>query len=297
MLKIFNGGLRITYLQNSNRLEIYDWEPITSTVKPPTHLSDEILIRPELTGTPFASPVALRQALQSGAVTYHGEERIAERTALVLETTDISRLPFYRLWYDKETLFLLKSEEYQGRAGLKQLRTSFECTQVRYGVPLRADMFSIPTLVGAKITYVRVRNASPEVIRRLSFTPLIPRHLPESLVIDATSVMTRTISDAPGETSELFHQSLRSQSGQGSISIFQHKTEGMPLFPEPPGYVKEKRVLEINGQPAELTIWERGMEETPVLSWTQRDVEITMIGKGLPLDTVLAVARSMQPLK
>lgn len=297
LLKIFNGNVRITYLRGSNRLEIYDWEPIMSKVKPPAQLPDEILLRPELTGTPFASPVALRQAWSSGTLIYHGEEHIAGHTALVLETTDTSGLPFYRLWYDKETLFLLKSEEYQSRADSRRLRTSLECIRVRYGVPLKADMFSMPAVVGAKITYVRVRNATPEILHQLSFTPLIPRHLPESLTVDATSVMTQTVSDMPEENSELFHQSLRSQFGQGSISIFQHKTGVLPLFPEPVGYVKEERILEINRHSAELAILEREGEEVLVLNWAQNGVQITMVGKGLSMDTLLAVAQSMQPME
>jgi len=141
LIKIFSNNVRSTYLPTSNYLEIYDWEPIDSRVKTQERGIGEILLMPAAVGTPFASPPALHEALQSGALVCGGEEQIAGRIASILETTEKSNLPPYRLWYDKETLFLLKSEEYQ--TNFKHLRTSLECTRVRYGVPLKADRFSI----------------------------------------------------------------------------------------------------------------------------------------------------------
>jgi len=128
----------------------------------------------------------------------------------------------------------------------------------------------MPDLPEVKTTYIRVRNATAEIVRELPFTPLVPYHLPMNLIIDTTAVMTRTVSDAPEENSALFHQSLRSPLGSESISIFQYKEGMLPLFPEPIGYVKEEQAVSIKERSARLVVLERGGEDITVLSTALR---------------------------
>ena len=71
----------------------------------------------------------------------------------------------------------------------------------------------------------------------------------------------------------------------------------LPLFPEPIGYVKEEQAVSIKERSARLVVLERGGEDITVLSWTQGDVKITLIGKRSPLSDLLAVAQSLQPWK
>jgi hypothetical protein len=94
------------------------------------------------------------------------------------------------VWYDAETDVVLR----RGGSDLSPEEAGFEVHAIQYNVPLDAALFEIPeeTYDLEEGSYERGRNATPELLAALSFSPLFADEGVLGLNLDATYILTET---------------------------------------------------------------------------------------------------------
>ena len=272
---------------------------------------------PELSFTATAIPnanAALQSASECATPERRADETVAGRATYVIDlgpsTCPSASMPETNgrrvIWVDKETFFVLKAIQYDGRPGREgELYSTTEVTSVEYNVALAPELFTYSPPPGLRVIDERVTETptvtatatepaaetpqpastpSPsglaQIRERVSFPVFVPTVVPEGLTPseptggeDATSLVTidyLTIDGQPG---------LSVLNGPAGCCLEQAGKEGYAVT-LPNGLAAHH----VTGQP------ETG---EGILWWTQDGAYIAISGTNLTYDDLLQIAASM----
>lgn len=206
---------------------------------------------------------------------YGGTGEVTGRAADIVELVPRGcGYPAQRLWVDRATGVVLRTEQYQRDGSLVALTvfTAFEP-----GVRLAAEHFRlklpkevrVTTEFGAAVPFAELSAASDLPVR-------MPDELPEGYVFQGASVSRL-------EQETVVH--LRFTDGLGVISLFQQKARPFTRYRLEGG----REVALKNGR-----AWLHQECGGYVLNWTSGGVNFTLVGE-VPPETLLAMASSIPP--
>ncbi|RMF29610.1 MAG: hypothetical protein D6759_13560 [Chloroflexi bacterium] len=311
LIRVFNGQTMATYIRASNHLYIYEGGlPSPPDDRPFPHPYVGFFPRwLGRSGIPFLTPAELERRVRANQAAIVGEGHVGRRPAFIVETGLEGRGNRQRLWYDRETYLLLKSEIYRTAKDRKPSYVQ-TCYDLTYDVSVDPSRFAIPQVPGAKVTRDRVMVISATTVGQLGFIPLVPDALPAGWVAEPMWGAIHTDGESPEFNSVFVNQKFRQVAGDGRLAIQQHPA-GTPwgrgalaqwFVTPPPVRSKEQKPVEINGHPARLLVlrWAGRsgtlVGESLLLGWTQDGIEIVIHGQGVDQARLLSIAESLVPL-
>ncbi len=236
--------------------------------------------------------------LNESEVSVLGSEQVDGRSTYVLESRPkvekdepilISRT---KIWVDKETWMLLRSNIYDNKRNLI-IETEINDLKINTGIPDSEFKFNIPD--GAKVRIVDLEGElkPPEPLnleearQRSSFEILAPEYIPEGYIFNYATVSNSTNLAPEGKSSET--ATLSYKKGNESFEIAETIYESER---EEPVAIQEAEDIDINGNKGKYF---DEFPELKMVQWNLGEVEITLTG---PLEKaeMLKIAESIQEL-
>ena len=234
--------------------------------------------------------------LNESEVSVLGSEDVDGRSTYVLESrpkvekNEPILISHTKIWVDKETWMLLRSNVYDNKGNLI-VETEINDLKINTGIPDSEFKFNIPD--GAKIRIVdmgeELKPPEPlnlvEAKQKSSFEILAPEYIPEGYIFDYATVSNNSNLAPEGKSSETVILSYKKGNESFEITETIYESE-----PEKPVAVQEAESIEINGNEGKYF---DEFPELKMVQWKLGEVEITLTGPFEKAE-MLKIAESIQ---
>lgn len=256
---------RLVHLNGAPREIVRRGEEVACIVQPGDALLE---LEQSIPAGPFARAFVRRydRISQNYGLSFFGEDRVANRTAVRLAVTprDDNRYG-YRLWLDKETRLLLRSELIDAEGERMEI---FQFNQIRFGDQVDAAWLEPDEKDGSLATHLTLATKRPEPVSGNEVDWQV-NWLPDGFHMAAADIR-RTPSTSKSVNTLMYSDGL------AAFSVF---IEDMPEN-------GAASMVSRNGATVAVTNMIRGKGDRPYL--------VTLVGE-LPTDTAQRIAESVAP--